>query len=55
LITRSVGAGELCAVAVTVATTESTKTPEIVDTSADRRIEELISDYLLRKKARGMG
>jgi hypothetical protein len=50
LDTRSVDAGELSAVAVTVATTESTKAPEIADASADRRIEELISDYLRERR-----
>src|SRR5216683_3430707 len=44
----------LC-VAATVAATESAKTPAIVDTGANRRIEELIRDYLLRKKAKRNG
>src|SRR5258708_19342477 len=46
LMTRSAGAGELCAVAATVA--ESTKTPVITDTGASRGIERLIRDYLLK-------
>jgi hypothetical protein len=31
---------------------ENTKTPATADTGANRRIEELIRDYLLRKKAK---
>jgi hypothetical protein len=35
---------------------DNTKAPAIVDTGANRKIEELIRDYLLKKKAlRGMG
>src|SRR5258707_1564871 len=49
---RSSGAGEPCAAASTVATRENMKAPVNVDTGANRRIEELIRDYLLKKKAK---
>jgi hypothetical protein len=52
LITRSIGAGELCAVEVTAATAENTKAPAIVDTGANLKMEELIRDCLLRMKAK---
>ena len=54
-MTRSAGAGELCAVAAPVAAKENTKAPAIVDTGASRRIEEPIRDYLLRKKGKRNG
>src|ERR1700679_3148348 len=54
LMTRSAGAVELCATAPAAAANESTKTPAIIDTGANREIEALIRGYLLNKRLKGM-